>query len=120
MIREIKVTARAIDGKKARTVWKYEINIGITQIVMPVGAEILTVKSQGKKIMLWALVNPSSNIAKEIKVIEIFGTGRIFEHRTTSHPKRYVCTFEHLAGEMYHVFESYEEAVKFINRDNHG
>ena len=53
---------------------KYHLKVTDGQnILMPIGAEILTVQMEDETPCLWALVNPKAET--ENRFIEIFGTG---------------------------------------------
>jgi hypothetical protein len=58
-----------------KKIWKYPLEVETTNVVlMPKGAEILSVGLQDNKPVVWALVNPDEE-DKEPKVLEMFGTG---------------------------------------------
>lgn len=81
-----------------RTVYKYQLNLGITEIELPENAEILTVgKDPANLYSLWALVNTEAPLEKK-KFITL-GTG-------TEVPDNawYLKSFrEHIF--VWHVFE---------------
>jgi len=56
-------------------IYKYEIpgSASITDILLPIGAKILSVQVQGNKFQLWALINTLSDT--EVRRIAIFGAG---------------------------------------------
>ena len=57
-----------------KTIWKIALEITDGQrILVPIGAQTLTVQTQNGKPVLWILVDPLAE--KEIRTIEIFGTG---------------------------------------------
>ena len=87
-----------------KTIWKYELEITDNQnILMPIGAEILTVQMQDGTPCLWALLNPEADIEK--RYIEIFGTGHPVSCDLGS-ARKYISTFQMSNGELvFHVFE---------------
>lgn len=55
-------------------IWKYVLEITDRQtLVMPAGAELLSVANQNGRLCLWALADPSKE--KVPRCIEIVGTG---------------------------------------------
>jgi hypothetical protein len=60
-----------------KTIWKYEIRTEENVYEMPKGAKILSAQLQGGKICIWALVD--TEVEKEIRIIEVFGTGLAFK-----------------------------------------
>lgn len=57
-----------------KNIFKYPLEITDEQTIeMPVNARILTVKTQGNQICLWALVTPDHTLEK--RKIRIYGTG---------------------------------------------
>lgn len=54
-------------------IWKYEFRVDVQEIVMPHGAEILSVANQDGRLQLWAMVNPDN--FKQARVIEVLLTG---------------------------------------------
>ena len=87
-----------------QTIWKYKLEVTDGQnIIMPKGAEILTVQMQDENPCLWALVDPTADT--EIRFIEIFGTGNpILSDMGVS--REYISTFQMLGGKLvFHAFE---------------
>ena len=55
-------------------IWKYPLsNGGLTEVMMPEGAEILSVQMQGMQVYVWARVNPRKPTVA--RTIRCFGTG---------------------------------------------
>lgn len=74
------------------TIWKFPLALLNAQIiVMPEGAEILTVQRQNEQPCLWAIVNPERN--KEDRLFEIHGTGNPMEDEF-SVGRKYIGTFQ--------------------------
>lgn len=85
-----------------RTIWKFPLsNMGVEEIEMPKGAEILTVQIQDERPCLWAIVEDRAE--KDRRFIETHGTG---------HPmrvdmgitRRYIGTVQQPPF-VWHVFE---------------
>jgi len=87
-----------------KTIWKYELKVTAGQnILMPIGAEILTVQMQGGTPYLWGLVNPKAET--ESRSIEMFGTGNPVLYNTGV-SRKYISTFQmQNGGLVFHVFE---------------
>lgn len=81
-----------------KTIWKYELKQGTTEIIMPTGAEILTVQNQGEHPMLWVLVEPDNK--PQTRRFTIFGTGWPMDDYSGD----YVATFQQ-GSFVWHVFE---------------
>ncbi len=83
----------------SKVIYKYEISPLHSVIEMPVGAEILTVKTQNGNPFLWALVDPDN--PPEDRYLVIFGTG----HEVVTQGK-YLGTFLIQNDSLvFHVFE---------------
>lgn len=82
-------------------IWKYPLAItDLQSVMMPVGAEILTVQMQGSQLCLWAKVNTVA--VPKARRIEIAGTG----HPIPDVGRRYISTVQQLGGSLiWHVFE---------------
>jgi len=82
-------------------IYKYTLKIqDIQEIIMPVGAVILSAQMQNNEIVLWAGVDLSSNI--EVIQFRIFGTGQPM-------PKinmQYIATVQtHKERLVWHIFK---------------
>lgn len=85
-----------------KTIWKFPLKVADKQnIIMPIGAEILTVQVQNEEPCLWALVDPEAGM--ESRHIEIFGTGHTIEY-FPGVSRKYISTFQ-LKGGQLHAFE---------------
>lgn len=61
-----------------KTIWKFSLDLTDSQnLMLPSGAQLLSVAMQGPALCLWALVDPQG--AKERRQIEIRGTGHPIE-----------------------------------------
>ena len=59
-----------------KVIWKYPLKVqDVQNVIIPKGAELLSVQTQGDGAFLWALVNPKET-ETEARNIEIFGTGQ--------------------------------------------
>ena len=84
-----------------KTIFKWPLTSGSTDLHMPVGAQVLTVQMQGSQPQLWAKVDPAQ--PKEWRTFDALGTG----HMMSDDPRiMYVGTFQMDDGELvWHVFE---------------
>lgn len=88
-----------IDMKK---IFKYPIEVTDEQVVLlPTGAKVLTIQSQGEVPCIWALVNPTAP-RNEAITIRIHGTGHDVPD---SDNLEYVSTFQMMGGRL--VFHSF-------------
>jgi len=85
-----------------KRVWKFVLDPNNTKIVMPVGAEVLTVQSQNNEACLWALVDPDSE--RETRVFDVYGTGHNIRY-DIGIDRKYIATFQLNDGLVFHVFE---------------
>ena len=88
-----------------RTVYKYELEIADEQfVVMPTGAELLTVQVQAGTgmVCLWARVDTDAPVVR--RRIWMRGTGYPDAYDV------YVATFQYHFGLVFHVFDGGEQA----------
>jgi hypothetical protein len=85
-----------------QAIWKWELRVtDIQKLMMPVGAQMLTVQFQGISLCLWASVYPGER-DRQVRVIEIFGTG----HNIPPAERDYIGTVQQAGGALvWHVFE---------------
>lgn len=86
-----------------KKIYKYPIEIQDEQVVLlPTGAKILTVQTQGGKAFLWAMVNPT--MPNDMAVtIRIFGTGHTIQDADRL---EYIGTIQMCGGALvFHVFK---------------
>lgn len=85
-----------------KAVWKFPLPVvSDCAIIMPVGAQILTVQIQRGEPFLWALVDPG--MPGEVRNFHTCGTG----HNSYAELGRYVGTFQlHNGSLVFHVFEA--------------
>ena len=87
------------------TVWKFPLSITDRQyILMPIGAEILTVQIHNSTPCLWAIVDPHPEKEREMRHIGIVGTGHPIYFKG-----EYISTIQTNNGSfVLHVFEIHE------------
>jgi hypothetical protein len=87
-----------------RTIHKYVLQISASQpVVMPKGAQILTIQTQGHTPCIWALVDPDE--VAEMRIIEIYGTGDPIHALPEGKGRKYIGTFQVKDGSVFHAFE---------------
>lgn len=88
-----------------KTIYKYPLLVtDFQEVLMPIGAEILTIQTQDENACLWALVDPNELVV-EYRNIEIYGTGHpIYCDMGIS--RKYISTFQLQGGKL--VFHSFE------------
>lgn len=86
-----------------KQIWKFELNTVDTQeVLVPDGAEILTVQVQNEKPCIWALVD--INVGWVTITIEIFETGNPIEASVLN--RTYIGTYQLSRGaSVGHVFK---------------
>jgi hypothetical protein len=87
-----------------KSIFKYTLETTDTQtVLMPKGAEILTVQTQHEDAKLWALVDPIAPL--EERTIEIFGTGH-HVYCDMGVERKYISTYQLSGGNyVFHAFE---------------
>lgn len=87
-----------------KSIFKYNLETTDRQtVLMPKGAEILTIQSQHEDAKLWALVDPNAPL--EERIIEIFGTGHPV-HCDMGVERKYIATYQLSGGNyVFHAFE---------------
>lgn len=89
-----------------KAVFKYPCSPDTFSIIMPGGAEILSVQHQSDANIaeLWAIVEPEAPI--EVRYFHIAGTG----HPLPENIKAFLGTFQLVGGELvFHAFELHGE-----------
>ncbi len=82
-----------------KTIYKYFLSHGVTNILMPCGAKLLDIQTQGTDIVLWAEVTPDAEKEKRC-IVGIF-TGEPFDLLSG----RYLATTQ-VGNLVYHFYES--------------
>jgi hypothetical protein len=57
-------------------IWKYELNYGLQEVSVPIGAVVLSVGIQNSEIMTWVLVDETAK--KESRRFFVTGTGHVW------------------------------------------
>jgi len=88
----------------ASTIWKFKLETALVnqRVLMPKGAEILSVQTQNEEPCLWAKFNKANEDVKEERCFAIHETGETI----TSIRYSYIGTYQLRGGvRVYHVFE---------------
>lgn len=86
-------------------IWKFVLEIVDKQeVMMPAGAELLSVANQNSSLCLWALVNPLKEYQK--RHIEVIGTGNRIPQQEPGVNRRFLGTAV-IDPFVWHVFEEY-------------
>ena len=90
-------------------IWKWPIQITDRQtVMMPAGAQVLTVQTQGGQPQLWALVDEMQDAPKTPRKFAVYGTG----NSLPENPGRYITTFQQYGGDLvWHVFELHQSST---------
>lgn len=78
------------------TIWKYPIEVGISEIMLPERAEFLHFGVQGTQLTVWVRLNPKE--PKVLRTVRIYGTG------FNAVAGKYIGTCE-ARGYIWHLFE---------------
>lgn len=79
-------------------VWKYNLLLSKSSLILPKGAELLTVQHQNDIPRLWARVDPLAPLeSRHIRIIE---TGEEFNEPSATH----ISTWQH-GPYVWHAFE---------------
>ena len=84
-----------------QTIWKFPVPVeDYFEVTMPVGAEVLSVQTQGGIPVMWAVVDSEFDV--EVRGFCLRGTG----HPLDGDEGRFVGSFQLLGGSLvYHLFE---------------
>lgn len=86
-------------------IWKATLEMKDSQnIVVPLGADILTVQLQKGQPTVWFICDDTTPM-KSFKTINIYGTGQPLPNE----PGRYIATFQLQDGDL--VFHAFEQRV---------
>lgn len=81
------------------TIWKFPVEVtDAFSVKMPEGARILSVQVQGRRPVMWAVVDPGSPL--HARRFRLYGTG----HPTAIEQDRFIGTFQ-LEALVFHLFE---------------
>ncbi len=85
-------------------IFKYAIKHDEFEIMMPRGAQILTVQTQKTKAYMWALVDPKAELAR--RVFRLAVTGHTIDDDNGTASCRHIGTFQLYGGDIvFHLFE---------------
>jgi hypothetical protein len=86
----------------SKTIWKFDLaTVDIQRIIVPEGAELLSVQIQKQTPYIWALVDSTER--EEERIIRIFSTGYAIEDSLNL---KYIDTYQEMDGDLvWHVFE---------------
>lgn len=88
-----------------KEIWKFKIKLAdVNEILMPQGAEILTIKTQHEQPCIWALVE-SNNSKREIRKFLTFGSGHPISISNEENIKYIGTYFTASESLVWHVFE---------------
>lgn len=85
-----------------RKIYKYPVEVAdIQTILLPLGAQILSVQEQNGQPYIWAILDTETD--SEPRRFRLYGTGHNIE---TDNVLKYIGTFQLLCGRLvYHLFE---------------
>jgi len=86
----------------SKKIFKYELkDVGIQEIQLPEGAEILCIQTQNDIPFIWAVVYTNVTFTK--RFFEIYATGQSFDGNTD---RKYIGTYQIKNGAyVFHCFE---------------
>jgi hypothetical protein len=84
----------------ASTIWKFQLN-NDGKVHMPIGAELLHPRKQGRRIHIWAIVNTENKT--EERIFEVFETGKTIEN--IENYKYFGTTTLNSGYKVTHIFE---------------
>ena len=88
-----------------RKIWKFVLPpTKVSQIMMPVGAKVLSVMEQNNEPVLWALVDPEKTL--ETRGFRLVMTGEEFDDENTGN---YIGTFTVFRSTLLLVVHVFEE-----------
>lgn len=90
------------------TIYKYKVRQeAVTKVEMPLGARLLTAKSLGSHVWVWAIID-TEETEREMKSIAVIKTGA--EIPGNPDLLTHIETVQFAEGELvYHVFECHQE-----------
>lgn len=85
-----------------KTIWKYPLEItDKQQILMPKGAELLSLQAQDGNPKIWVLVNPEQKETDKFDIY-MYGTGHLIDGQAMKN-RAFLGTFQH-GPLVFHVF----------------
>lgn len=92
-----------------KQIWKFPLDQS-NQIVMPEGAQVLSVQTQNETPCLWALVNPENK--RVTRIFNMIATGDPITEDLEKYRYDYYGTVQLKGGLLvYHVFEFVEQPI---------
>lgn len=86
----------------SQTIYKYELQSGITTLKIPMNAQILTAACQGDSVFIWAKLRPKNPL--ETRTFEVYGNDH--EIPELERQLAYIGTaMMHGGALVWHVFE---------------
>lgn len=82
-----------------RKVFKYSLDTRVRDVLMPVGAEVISAEAIDGSIYMWAVVDPDARV--EPRRFYVLATGEVLPDAQLKH----VGTVVTVSGYVYHVFE---------------
>jgi hypothetical protein len=86
-----------------KTIFKYQLKQlnRKNTVLMPEGAEILSIQIQGQYLCVWVLVN--TDVPKVERIIEVWETGKDLDY--TPYTRKFLATVQFPQGLVFHFFE---------------
>jgi len=85
-----------------KTIYKYKVNLGKTELRMPKGYKILSLQVQHGAPQIWALIDANETEQENFEV-NVYGTG----HSLPDDPGEHISTFKMDGGNLiFHAFKS--------------
>lgn len=83
-----------------RAVFKYVIDLPVTELTLPIGFKVLTVQGQNNQVCIWGEVDKDAPTEKV--VFEIYGAG----HDIPDSGRKYIGTAQvHEGALVWHVYQ---------------
>lgn len=87
-----------------KTIWKYLLSYPFEVCMMPEGAKILTVQTQGGCPVIWAEVDPQAE--KERRAFRTLPTGHVWDNDAQEdYANAYVGTVQ-IGALVFHIYET--------------
>jgi hypothetical protein len=96
----------------AKEIWKYPFQTDRDEIVMPLGAKIITAGMQGDDFFVWAIVDPAQTL-RATRRIAMFGTGHPMTEEDAA--GRFINTI-FFGPLVFHVFDLGGDITPFHKR----
>lgn len=95
-----------IFNKMSKLIYKFKLRVTDSQeVLMPAGAEILTIQTQFREPCIWVMFD-ESELKTEYRRIEMIGTGNPINDTYGIAERKYISTFQMDDGRLvFHCFE---------------